>query len=208
MQQVEKETNMNFVFGKRDEHAIEMLRQDRIFKDAFNGVEENVAKKLGDVIKNAYEKPEEFTLDRIVKNMRAVADEEEGHLMNIARTETNHISNIARENSYSQIKDSDKLKFKWIGPDDERTTPVCEELKRITAGGVFLPDLKQKIQHVAAKYGYTARDFTPHFQCRHTFIRTAKQLERRRIVKRIGTNTFEVRDKYVDADRNVDIKEQ
>lgn len=171
MKHVGQEMNIEFAFTQRDEHAVNLLKNNQIFTQAFENVEKDVAKKLNIIIASAYRRPEDFTLDKIVGRMKNVSDESEGHLTNIARTETNHISNLARENSYSQIEGSEGLLFRWIGPSDDRTTDVCKAITRRTENGVTMAQMKAIIAEESAKTGFTARDYTPHYSCRHTFIR-------------------------------------
>lgn len=171
MDRAAQEMNMKIGFTQRDEHAIGLLKNDKIFVEAFDNVEKDVSKKLNIIIASAYKKPEEFTIDKIVKRMKNVSDESEGHLTNISRTETNHISNLARENSYAQVDTEGKLLYKFINPLDDRTTDVCKNIVKRTQEGVTLAQMKAIIAEESASHGFMAREFTPHYQCRSTFIK-------------------------------------
>lgn len=89
----------------------------------------------------------------------------------IARTETQALQNKIREWSYKKIDPEGKFKYKWIGPDDNRTTEVCKRIKERTRAGVTLEQLKKIIHEEAKNAGFEPREFTPHINCRHTFVR-------------------------------------
>lgn len=48
----------------------------------------------------------------------------------IARTETASTLNTAREKGYEERDDAATIRFKWVGPDDSRTTDACEFMKQ------------------------------------------------------------------------------
>jgi hypothetical protein len=61
--------------------------------------------------------------------------------------------------------------FKWINPNDKRTTPCCAKLVSITANGVTLDQLKVLVKQNAEQGFYDPKSpFLPHFQCRSTFV--------------------------------------
>ena len=68
--------------------------------------------------------------------------------------------------------DVDEERFRWIGPNDNRTTDTCEAIAaEVGDDGVPLPELKETVKRVAEEHGHNPREFTPHIQCRHTFVR-------------------------------------
>lgn len=174
MEQVEKEMNMNILFGKRDENAIDVIAGQKVFTQAYAGMSTALSSKMNDIIAKAYENPQEFTVEKMVERMKMAADEEEYRLHNIARTETQHVSSVARLNSYMQTDDFDQAKFEWFGPEDQRTTPVCQAIKARVGNGVTAQQLKAIVEDEARKGnapGWEARDWTPHVNCRHMPLR-------------------------------------
>ncbi len=86
----------------------------------------------------------------------------------IARTETTAIANKARELDFQDSQPPETLYY-WGGPDDDRTSDVCREIKeRLKGQGLPLGALKALVNEVSVKYGMKPRDWTPHPQCRHT----------------------------------------
>lgn len=193
MDRVEMDLNKNVMFGVRDENAIHLLSEDEIFTKAYEGVTESVSKRLNEIIEKAYNEPEKFTISHMVEDMQKVADETEGRLTTIARTETHRISNVARMNSYMQLDTDNAELYKWLNPLDHRTTPTCKAIVERTKDGVTLAQMKAIIEEEAIKTGFTARELTPHPNCRSTFIRlVGKSQPKKKTIKRIGPNEYEV----------------
>lgn len=91
----------------------------------------------------------------------------------IARTETQHLVAESREAGYRE-QFGDDARFRWVGPDDDRTTDACEWIKdQVDADeGVPLEELKGLVDEANQKFvDHDGRDWTPHIQCRHTFVR-------------------------------------
>lgn len=107
----------------------------------------------------------------------------------VVRTETASVLNNARELGYEDRdahgdRGEARLMFKWVGPDDTRTTPACERLKELTnpdysdsAGRsgtpVDLSALKRLERRVHTEFfpQLEFRDHTIHPNERHTFRR-------------------------------------
>ncbi|QLG62822.1 hypothetical protein [Halorarum salinum] len=90
----------------------------------------------------------------------------------IARTETQAVVNDAREIGYRERDDFEDLRFRWAGPDDHRTTETCEAIKDQTPEeGLSLSELESLVEEVAREEGHDPRKWTPHIQCRHTYVR-------------------------------------
>ncbi|MEW6295947.1 MAG: hypothetical protein AB1467_06730 [Candidatus Diapherotrites archaeon] len=168
---IEKQLGTTIGFSEVDENALNVIKKQEVFTEAYSNMNSSISKKLNEIISEAYAKPEEFTIKKIMDKMKETISEEDYKLERIARTETNHVSNIARMNSYMKADPKGEFKYKWIGPDDYRTTELCKELKQKTSNGVTLKELKELIKSTSNKYGFEARDFTPHVNCRHSYIR-------------------------------------
>ncbi len=86
----------------------------------------------------------------------------------IARTETSAIANKARELDFKDSQPEDTLYY-WGGPDDDRTSGICREIKKILDGkGLPLEQLRTLCNEVAIKYGLKPRDWVLHPNERHT----------------------------------------
>jgi len=111
------------------------------------------------------------------KQMWPAVDEDD--LEVVVRTETASTLNTAREKGYEERPESGRFSFKWVGPQDERTTDACEELKERTNpdhGGtpMSLPDLKREMREVANEHFPTLQfrdDGVIHPNERHTWVR-------------------------------------
>lgn len=132
-----------------------------------------------------------FRVEDIVDDLQDLfpsADEEKA--LNIARTETGAILDTAKDLAHdaqmAEIEDEAdsqkeveemEPKYKWVGPNDESTTKICEEVGRITndKNGVSLGKLKDLLRREAqkSKSGTPSRadEFVPHYQCRRTMER-------------------------------------
>jgi len=131
-----------------------------------------LSQKLKDAVTSAYEEPGEFTIQKIVDNMRENTDAIESDLRTIARTETTKISAAARKVQY----DKTGLKFKYyhIGPDDDRTTEMSKKVKALTKNGVTWDEYVNIIEKVAHEHNpsWIVNRAAPitHPNTRHVFI--------------------------------------
>ena len=120
-----------------------------------------------------------FGKQRVVEKLQDIADIDKNKAELIYRQENHALKTKAREWTYKQVDPQGEKLYKWVGPSDQRTTKTCENIKKRTSGGVPLDKLKQIIEEEvedAKQRGdlpedYDAREYTPHFQCRHTFTR-------------------------------------
>lgn len=107
--------------------------------------------------------------DRI-QDLEPQLDEHEAE--RIARTETQAVVNDAREIGYREREDFDALQFRWVGPGDHRTTEVCEDIKAaVPDEGLPLDELQEVVHETAREHDHDPRKWTPHIQCRHTYVR-------------------------------------
>ncbi len=91
---------------------------------------------------------------------------EENQAEIIVNTEQQALQNKVREYNYKNAKGSENFKYQWIGPDDQRTTQICKNIKRRTKNGVSLEKLKQIIKEESIKGGFDgSRELTPHINC-------------------------------------------
>lgn len=174
---VGKDVGVSIGFSSVDQNAIEAIRNQKVFSEAFAGMNKDLNKKITDVISNAYKDPKLFSLSAMVENMREVTEKSDFALERIARTETTRVSNVARIVSYKKAEDitDKKLTFKWIGPKDKRTTDTCKRIKRRTEKGVSMDELisimKEESEKDFPEFGVTKNSPIPHYSCRHVIVR-------------------------------------
>lgn len=91
----------------------------------------------------------------------------------IARTEIQALQNTVREWSYKKLDPKLEFKYKWLGPNDDRTTKICRTIKSRTSKGVSLNKLREIVKEESIKGGFDgSREWTPHIFCRHSFVRS------------------------------------
>ena len=150
------------------------LLRGRLYARPFAGLTKQQSDMIKrQVIKSILAKTTPYDLAKRIQEL--VPELPDHRAENIARTEGQSIMNTVREVSYRQIDPEGTGKYVWIGPNDHRTTEVCKRIKARTAGGVSLDELKKIIEEEAKKNdpNFEVRDWTPHYQCRHTFIKVA-----------------------------------
>lgn len=144
---VEKEIGEKFDLNEKDKNIIEALKRDPTYRKSFDGISSSMSLKLTDIVKQAYDNPKEFTIDKIVNKMKEELNSSTDNLRSIARTETTKVSIAARKVQYD--KTGFDYLFKVIGPDDNRTGEDSKEIKKLTKKGVTWDDLVKIIQKVA-----------------------------------------------------------
>ena len=170
---VEEDVGYDIGFDKEDLKIIENFKSSDFLINAYDSYENDLADTLKEVLTKSYKNPKDWGIDKIVKEMTERTNESVGRLRTIARTETHNISTIARENSYEKAEiEGEEFKYKWIGPRDNRTTPYCTKITELTKHGVSMKELKNIIAEYSDKNTFkSGRAFTPHINCRHTFVR-------------------------------------
>jgi hypothetical protein len=175
MREVEKDLGEKFQMDDSDKLVIEQLKHDPEYRKAFSNVSVAMSNRLKEVIEKRYSEPESFTINSLVKDMREELDKSEGSLRTIARTETSKISVASRFNNYQKSSNFKKFKFKHIGPSDNRTTKLSEEVKSLTKDGVTWNQYVKIIKQVSKKFNdkWIVNDLAPitHPNTRHTFVR-------------------------------------
>jgi hypothetical protein len=146
-----------------------------LYAKKFAGVSKSISERIKEaVVKGLLTKR---GLKETIEAVKKVGGVEDFQAENIVRTETASLRNTAREQAYKSMDPEGNFKFKWIGPDDHRTTDTCLAITKRTRNGVNIDELKEIIKDEvenAKKRGelpndYDAREYSPHFQCRHTF---------------------------------------
>lgn len=153
----------------------EALRAGALFTE-FESIPAWASSQVGETLLDSLETGHGWSVNSLTENLQSMAlglTEHEAEA--IARTETQALVAKARELGYEEEFDLEEERFKWVGPDDRRTTDACDWIKKqVPAEGVSLAALKDLVQEAPShdpKLDTEAREWTPHINCRHTFVR-------------------------------------
>jgi len=155
-------------FGQVDEDALRVVKQDHLRSLALTKLKTKVKETMVALIKLAIQ--ENWTMRKLSKSLQGELQISKSSAERIIRNELHEIKNKARDQAYDKIeRRRDKPQsYRWIGPNDHRTTKICKNIVRRTSKGVSRPELKQIIKEEADKNMYSSlRPFTPHYSCRH-----------------------------------------
>ncbi|RME52495.1 phage portal protein [Candidatus Woesearchaeota archaeon] len=179
MREAEKELGKKLGFGDKDLEAIKTLQTQKVLTEAFAGLSKELAKGIHEIIKDAYKTGQGLTTRKLQKRIQELTDLAEHRAENIARTETGKVSAAARINQYRKADPENKFLYKWVGPDDHRTTRTCKRIMQRTKNGVPFDELVRIIEEESKK---DFPDFTidkdapvAHYQCRHTFVKVGQK---------------------------------
>lgn len=160
-------------FTHKAELTGESLRilESAVYSKKFDGMGKKLSDRIKDYLIEGVQKnrPE----PEMVKAVIEMAGIEKGDAETIVRTEANALRNKLREIS-ARINDPEgQFKYMWIGPNDYRTTDICTAIKNRSEKGVTLDKLKDIVEDEAHKAdpNWDVRDWNPHGNCRHSFIR-------------------------------------
>jgi len=154
-------TALGLSFGKPDEHAIASLLLTGGTLNAIKDFTHAQREGFATVLRTSFD--EGLDLRNMVKEMRNYAETETYKLERIARTESNRFANQGRFAGYKELeqKRGEEFEYDWVGPQDERTTEICTDIK---AGNPYsLEEIQQ-----ATDGG------EPHINCRHNAVRSFK----------------------------------
>ena len=169
---ISKELGVKIGFGKIDENALEVVKNQRVFKSAFKNFNEGVRESLSKTITESFEEP--TSVSELVDKLSESVDLKQSDLVRIARTESHHISVIARSNSYFKSDPGGKGLYRWTSTPDHRRTETCKEITERSKNGLKKSDLKALLHEVSKKHGHKPRDWDPHINCRSTILRMIK----------------------------------
>ena len=168
LEALEKEDNINLIFKNDEVDELTQELADTLFERKFEGLSKRLSEKAkGIVIKSLVENK---SVDDMIKEM-VNAGIDEGKAQAIARTETQALQLKARKFFYNKQDPEGEFKYKWINPNDNRTTDVCRKIMKKTRSGVTLKKLRQIVHSEGKKAGFSPREFTPHINCRSTFVK-------------------------------------
>lgn len=176
LKNVGKDVKVDLGFGEIDQNAVKAIKEQKVFADAFSGVNKHMQGRLQDIITASFTKKGGFVLRDIVEQMKKSVELSEGQMSVIARTETTKIANAARLVGYGKADDG-TFKFAWIGPSDTRTTSVCKRIKKRTEKGVSRDELLKIIEEESKKsfpdWSVNKQAPAAHVNCRHVIVRVA-----------------------------------
>jgi len=175
MEKVEKELGLNVIFNTIDENALSVLNSQDVLSKAYSGISSNITTELNGIIQEAYRDPKGLSLKQITDKISDVASVADFKAETIARTEMSKVSSAARKVSYSKEQDFNTFLFKWIGPNDNRTTETSKRIKSRTINGVNWNELIGIVKEESSKDfpDWTVNEDFPvsHYNSRHTFIK-------------------------------------
>ena len=167
-----KEEKLELNIEKQNEGIEDMIKfiEESLYSRNFEGVNKTISDRIKDYILTALRKG--YPIARITDYIDRKAGIGIINAESIARTEVQALQNAAREWGYIKIDPDEKLKYKWLGPADDRTTEICDNIKKRTVDGVPLDELRGIVKEESIKGGFDgSREWTPHINCRHTFVR-------------------------------------
>ncbi len=156
-------------FNIKKQKGLEEFMRKNIFGKKFEGLSKVKSDKIKSILLKGILAKESITevTDKI-KNVGV--DKEQAEL--IARTENSVLRNATREFNFSKVSGVEDFVFKWVGPNDNRTSDISKEIKKKSIKGLKLETLKSLVRKTSEKFGFKPdRDWFSHPNQRHTFTR-------------------------------------
>lgn len=156
-----------------------------VYDRGYSGQDAKSIKVVKDELEENLRNPQGWSVESIVDDLVSeIPDLSSPQAVTIARTETGAVLNKARELAYRNRPEETEYFYAWEGPDDSRTSVVCESVKEEIdrRGGSVTPTSLRRILRDHAR-AYTNRgglpdrvdEYVPHFNCRHTMVREGQQ---------------------------------
>lgn len=174
LREVIKETKVEYDVTKaKDVETLAEFIHDSTFDSKFQGVPKTVSDRIKEYLVRGMTRG--YSLKRMMEYIHRTGGKNIN--MNqaeaIARTEVQALQNKAREWSYHKVDPQEKWRYKWLNPVDHRTTEICKNLVAKTRGGVTLKRLRKLVELESKAAGFEPREWTPHINCRSTFVRVS-----------------------------------
>lgn len=146
--------------------------RDPLWND-YADIPETAGMRVHQVIKDSLTQPQGWSLDSVVNQLADEFDFLPKH----------RVERIVRQEVAATLNEAEIVELqarpeeptvKWVGPDDQDTTVICQEIKSEIGSGVPLSEALDVLSEKAAEYeddGGTpdrAEQGVPHFLCRHT----------------------------------------
>jgi hypothetical protein len=172
---VAQELGLRLIFNPFDEQALNVLQNQKVLYEAYEGLTNPLIVAVNNAIITAYQNPRGLTIPSLTKDLQRAANIADYKAELIARTETSKVQAAARRNSYLQADPEDRGLYRWIGPEDHRTTATSRRIKARVGLGVSWRELINVIKEESKKEfpKWIVNDDFPvsHYNSRHTFIR-------------------------------------
>lgn len=162
----------NLLLNKVDD--LRLFVQESLFTRKFEGISKKDSDSIKEFLLRAISKG--FDKERIIRYIEGKGvNKNQANL--IFQQETHELRNKTREWVFDQLPGEQIVK--WIGPGDSRRTTTCQRITARTQEGVTVERLKEIIQEETNNAiargelpaNYEARDYTPHFRCRHVMVK-------------------------------------
>ncbi len=150
MNDLGKTLDRTFTITDIDKNVIEALKKQPQYQKAFSNMSQELSNNLRTAVTAAYAKPEGFSIDGLVKDMKTSTEATESSLRRIARAETTKISIASRKVQYD--KTGKKVLYRHIGPGGPRTSEASTEIKRLTKDGVSWDEYVDIVTKVSKKF--------------------------------------------------------
>ena len=156
-------------FTAKDSAAVKLLRESRVLTNLYKNMDKRLTFKINSAITKSIEAGA-VDFNELVDSVHKIRRQEYSAADRIARTEHGVISNIASANTYTELDKEAEVTglYKWIGPNDVRTSEYCKEISKLTKNGVTLKDLEKIIDEYGDTHLKYRRPFQAHIRCRHT----------------------------------------
>jgi len=173
--QVSRQLNVKIGFDVLDQNALIALSSQEVLSQSFSGIAEDLTSSIQDIITQAYHTPKGMSFANMQKEIQATTNLTDFRAETIARTEAGKIASSARKNSYSKQSGFAEFKFKWIGPNDSRTTGTSKRIKKRVGNGVTYTELVRIVTEESAKdfpkWKVDPNALMSHYNSRHIFIK-------------------------------------
>jgi len=154
---------------QKQDKGLEEFIAKNIFRRKFEGLSKTKSNKIKEILLKGILAKESLT-EVTKKIISAGVEKEQAEL--IARTESAILKNATREFNFTRATGSEDFIYKWVGPDDNRTSDISKEIKRKSIKGLKIEKLKGLVRKTSESFGFKPdRDWFSHPNQRHTFTR-------------------------------------
>lgn len=171
LRDVIKETKTPYDVTKAEPETLADFIHDATYGKKFQGVSMSISERIKEYMIRGITRG--YGLKRMMNyiNRTGGRSVSMGQAESIARTESQALQNKAREWSFQKVDPQEKWKYKWLNPNDHRTTEICKNIVARSRGGVSLKALRRMVEDESKAAGFEPREWTPHINCRSSFVR-------------------------------------
>jgi len=167
------------------EHFRSLLRNSRLLR-SLEDLDSEIDRAAYSLANNPAVYPDHKALaEAFEKSMSPI----NARIRTIARSEAMRVANAARERQFKKFEDEmnealrrkgipgeRKILYRWVGPQDSKTSRCCSRIKREQGAGLPLDELKELVMKVSLEEGFEGDWRMPHPNCRHTFTPVKKRV--------------------------------